>query len=36
MSVALVAKPEHVCPHKIGLIVAAEEGLNANTLSKRH
>src|ERR1700748_1160986 len=30
MTVALVAKPEHVSPHKIGLVVAAEEGLNAN------
>lgn len=30
ISVALVAKEEHICPNRIGLLVAAEEGLNAN------
>jgi len=28
--VAIVARPEHICPHKTGLLVAAEEGLQAN------
>jgi len=26
----MVARPEHICPHKTGLLVAAEEGLQAN------
>jgi hypothetical protein len=30
VSVAIVANEEHICPKKIGLIVAAEEGLHAN------
>ncbi len=28
--VAMVARPEHISPEKIGLIVAAQEGLQAN------
>src|SRR4051794_18187265 len=30
MRVAIVAREEHVCPNKTGLLAAAEEGLNAN------
>ena len=30
LRVAMVARPEHICPHKTGLLVAAEEGLQAN------
>lgn len=30
LRVAIVARPEHICPHKTGLLVAAEEGLQAN------
>jgi hypothetical protein len=30
LRVAMVARPEHICPHKTGLLVAAEEGLHAN------
>ena len=30
LRVAVVARPEHICPHKTGLLVAAEEGLQAN------
>jgi len=29
--VALVAREEHICPERTGLIVAAEEGLDAET-----
>jgi hypothetical protein len=28
--VAMVARQEHICPEKTGLLVAAEEGLHAN------
>ena len=30
LRVAVVARPEHICPDKTGLLVAAEEGLQAN------
>ncbi|MEK7954345.1 hypothetical protein WKV53_27760 [Luteolibacter sp. Y139] len=30
LKVAMVARPEHICPEKTGLLVAAEEGLNAH------
>lgn len=30
LHVAIVARREHICPHKTGLLVAAEEGLQAN------
>lgn len=30
VTVAVVAKHKHAWPHKIGLLIAAEEGLNAN------
>ena len=30
LRVAMVARPEHICPHKTGLLVAAELGLQAN------
>ena len=29
LRVAFVARAEHICPHKTGLLVAAEEGLEA-------
>lgn len=28
--VAMVARPEHICPHKTGLLVAAEQGVHAH------
>jgi len=30
MRIAVVARAEHICPQKTGLLVAAEEGLDAN------
>ena len=30
LRIAMVARREHICPHKTGLLVAAEEGLQAN------
>ena len=30
LRVAIIARPEHICPHKTGLLIAAEEGLQAN------
>jgi len=30
LRVAIVARPEHICPHKTGLLIAAELGLQAN------
>jgi hypothetical protein len=30
LKVAVVARQEHICPQKTGLLVAAEEGLHAN------
>ncbi len=34
VGVAVVAKPEHLCPQKTGLIVAAEEGLQASIFTE--
>src|SRR5689334_4419134 len=33
--VAVVARPEHICPEKTGLLVAAEEGLRANIFEEQ-
>jgi hypothetical protein len=33
LSVAVVARVEHICPQKIGLVVAAEEGMGAHICS---
>src|SRR4051812_23680820 len=30
LRVAMVARPEHICPEKIGLLIAAEECLDAH------
>jgi len=30
LAVAVVARPEHICPEKTGLLVAAEKGLDAH------
>ena len=30
LAVAVVARPEHICPEKTGLLIAAEKGLDAH------
>ncbi len=36
MRIAVVAREEHICPDKTGLLVAAEEGLRANIFRTEH
>jgi hypothetical protein len=35
LRVAVVARPEHICPEKTGLLVAAEEGMRAHICASK-